>query len=250
MARAAVLGRLNWRLGEVVELIDETHSVRSIVLGVPEWPGHRPGQHVDIRLTAEDGYQAQRSYSIASAPEDDGLMLTVERLLDGEVSPYLVDELRPGDELELRGPIGGYFVWEASFRGPLFLVAGGSGIVPLMAMLRHRAASGAKMAARLLYSSRTWEDIIFREELEQLAGEADGLEVFHTLTRIQPVDWEGYARRVDAQMLVETAWAPATMPASYICGPTSFVEAASRALVLLGHEGKRIRTERFGPTGG
>jgi ferredoxin-NADP reductase len=250
MARAAVLGRLNWKLGEVVELIDETRRVRSIVLDVPEWPGHRPGQHVDIRLTAEDGYQAQRSYSIASAPEDDGLMLTVERLLDGEVSPYLVDELRPGDELELRGPIGGYFVWEASFRGPLFLVAGGSGVVPLMAMLRHRAASGAKVAARLVYSSRTWEDIIFREELEQLVGGADGLEVFHTLTRTQPQDWEGYARRVDAQMLAETAWTPATMPASYICGPTSFVEAAARALVLLGHEGKRIRTERFGPTGG
>jgi ferredoxin-NADP reductase len=250
MARAAVLGRLNWRLGEVVELIDETPRVRSIVLDVPDWPGHLPGQHVDIRLTAEDGYRAQRSYSIASAPEGDRLMLTVERLPDGEASPYLVEELRPGDELELRGPIGGYFVWEARLGGPLFLVAGGSGIVPLMSMLRHRAASDARAASRLVYSSRTWEDIIFREELEQLTARSDGLEVFHTLTRTHPEGWEGYARRVDARMLAETAWAPAAMPASYICGPTSFVEAASRALVLLGHDAKTIKTERFGPTGG
>jgi ferredoxin-NADP reductase len=250
VARAAVLGRLTWTLGEVVELIDETPRVRSIVLDVPEWPGHLPGQHVDIRLTAEDGYQAQRSYSIASAPEDDRLMLTVEGLPDGEASPYLVDELRPGDKIELRGPIGGYFVWERSLGGPLFLVAGGSGIVPLMSMLRHREASGATAAARLVYSSRTWDDIIFREELEQLSDGSDGLEVFHTLTRTQPEGWEGYARRVDAQMLAETAWGPANTPASYVCGPTSFVEAVSRALVLLGHEAKSIKTERFGPTGG
>jgi ferredoxin-NADP reductase len=250
MARAAVRGRLNWTLGEVVELIDETPRVRSIVLDVPEWPGHLPGQHVDIRLTAEDGYQAQRSYSIASAPEDDRLMLTVERLPDAEASPYLVDELRLGDKLELRGPIGGHFVWEGRLGGPLFLAAGGSGIVPLMSMLRHRAVSGANVAARLVYSSRSWEDIIFREELEQLTGGSGGLEVFHTLTRTQPEGWEGYARRIDAQMLAETAWAPAAMPASYICGPTSFVEAASRALVLLGHDAKTIKTERFGPTGG
>jgi ferredoxin-NADP reductase len=250
MARAAVLGRLNWTLGEVVKLIDETPRVRSIVLNVPEWPGHLPGQHVDIRLTAEDGYQAQRSYSIASAPEDDRLMLTVERLPDGEASPYLVDELRVGDRIELRGPIGGYFVWEGRLGGPLFLAAGGSGIVPLMSMLRHRAASGATAAARLVYSSRTWEDIIFRAELEQLSAGSDGLEVFHTLTRSQPEGWAGYGRRVDAQMLAETAWEPANMPASYVCGPTSFVEAVSHALVLLGHEAKTIKTERFGPTGG
>jgi ferredoxin-NADP reductase len=250
MARAAVLGRLNWMLGEVVELIDETPRVRSIVLNVSEWPGHLPGQHVDIRLTAEDGYQAQRSYSIASAPEDDRLMLTVERLTDGEASPYLVDELRVGDRIELRGPIGGYFVWEGRLGGPLFLAAGGSGIVPLMSMLLHRAASGATAAARLVYSSRTWEDIIFRDELEQLSAGSDGLEVFHTLTRFQPEGWSGYGRRVDAQMLAETAWEPTNMPASYICGPTSFVEAVSRALVLLGHEAKSIKTERFGPTGG
>jgi ferredoxin-NADP reductase len=250
MARTAVLERLNWKLGEVVELIDETPRVRSIILDVPEWTGHRSGQHVDVRLTAEDGYQAQRSYSIASAPEDDLLMLTVEHLPDGEASPYLTEELRPGDMLELRGPIGGYFVWEASLGGPLFLVAGGSGIVPLMSMLRHLAASGASVPARLVYSSRTREDIIFREELEQLSAGSDGLEVFHTLTRAQPEGWEGYGRRVDAQMLAEVAWAPTSSPASYICGPTSFVEEVSGALVLIGHEARNIKTERFGPTGG
>jgi ferredoxin-NADP reductase len=250
MARAAVLGRLNWRLGRVVELVDETPQVRSIVLDVPDWPRHRAGQHVDVRLTAEDGYQAQRSYSIASAPEDTHLSLTVERLPDGEVSTYLVDELRPGDALELRGPIGGYFVWEASVGGPLLLVSGGSGMVPHMAMLRHRAASHSAAATRLIYSSRTWEEIIFREELERLSASSNGLEVIHTLTRATPPGWEGYARRVDAQMLAAIAFAPERMPLAYICGPTSFVETASRALVLLGHDAKRIKTERFGPTGG
>jgi ferredoxin-NADP reductase len=250
MARTAVLGRLNWKLGEVVELIDETPRVRSIALDVPQWPGHRAGQHIDVRLTAEDGYQAQRSYSIASPPDQNRLMLTVERLSDGEVSPYLVDELRPGDVIELRGPIGGYFVWEARIGGPLLLVGGGSGIVPLMAMLRHRAASGSTEPARLIYSSRSFEDIIFREELERLTARSDGVEVIHTLTRSQPPGWNGYARRIDAQMLADTAFPPASRPVTYICGPTSFVEAASRALVLLGHKAKRIRTERFGPTGG
>ena len=250
MARAAVLRRLNWTLGEVVELIDETPRVRSIVLDVPEWPGHLPGQHVDIRLTAADGYQAQRSYSIASAPEDDRVMLTVEGLPDGEVSPYLVDELRPGDKLELRGPIGGYFAWEARLGGPLFLVAGGSGIVPLMSMLRHRAVTESSVPSRLLNSSRTRQDIIFREELEHLAARADGLDVFHTLTRRQPDGWDGYARRVDAQLLAETAWPPASMPLTYVCGPTSFVETVANALVLLGHEARRVKTERFGATGG
>ena len=250
MARTAVLGRLNWKLGEVVELIDETPRVRSIALDVPQWPGHRAGQHIDVRLTAEDGYQAQRSYSIASPPDQNRLMLTVERLSDGEVSPYLVDELRPGDVIELRGPIGGYFVWEARIGGPLLLVGGGSGIVPLMAMLRHRAASGSTEPARLIYSSRSFEDIIFREELERLTARSDGVEVIHTLTRSQPPGWNGYARHIDAQMLADTAFPPASRPVTYICGPTSFVEAASRALVLLGHKAKRIRTERFGATGG
>jgi ferredoxin-NADP reductase len=250
MARAAVLGRLNWTVGEVVELIDESPRVRSIVLDVPEWPGHRAGQHVDVRLTAEDGYQAQRSYSIATAPDDERLMLTVELLRDGEVSPYLVEELRAGDALELRGPIGGYFVWDASVTGPLLLIAGGSGIVPLMAMLRHRAAVASRAAARLVYSSRSWREVIFRAELGELAARSDGFEAIHTLTRTQPPDWQGFSRRIDAQMLKETAFSPDTMPNAYICGPTSFVEAAGRALVLLGHAQKRIKTERFGPTGG
>jgi ferredoxin-NADP reductase len=250
MARAAIPRRLTWTLGQVVEMLDETPRVRSIVLDVAQWPGHRAGQHVDVRLTAEDGYQAQRSYSIASAPEDRHLMLTVERLSDGEVSPYLVDELRPGDSLELRGPIGGYFVWEARTGAPLLLVAGGSGIVPLMAMLRHLASSGAEEPARLIYSSRTWDDIIYRDELDRLAAGPHGPEVIHTLTQVQPPGWEGFSRRVDGEMLAQAAWPPTSKPATFVCGPTAFVEAVSRALVLLGHDAKDVKTERFGPTGG
>jgi len=250
MARAAVRGRLSWILGDVVELIDETPNVRSIVLDVPEWTGHRAGQHVDVRLTAEDGYQAQRSYSIASAPEDQRLVLTVEGLPDGEVSSYLVGELRTGDGLELRGPVGGYFVWEADMGGPLLLVAGGSGIVPLMSMLRHRGASGAAVGAKLLYSSRSWEDVIYREELERLASVTQRPEVVHTLTRSQPPGWTGYARRVDGQMLKETAWPASSMPSAFVCGPTPFVESVAAALVLLGYPATSVKTERFGPTGG
>jgi ferredoxin-NADP reductase len=250
MARAAVRGRLNWMLGQVVELIDETPRVRSVVLDIPHWPGHLAGQHVDVRLTAEDGYQAQRSYSIASAPEDRRLVLTVERLPDGEVSSYLVGELRPGDSLELRGPIGGYFVWEARMGGPLLLVAGGSGIVPLMAMLRHREASRAEVGARLVYSSRSWEEIIYREELERLTSGSEGPRVTHTLTRTRPPGWTGYARRVDGAMLAEVAWPPSDMPTAFICGPTPFVEAVASALVLLGYPATSVKTERFGPTGG
>ena len=250
MARAAVRGRLSWTLGDVVELIDETPRVRSIVLDVPDWPGHRAGQHVDIRLTAEDGYQAQRSYSIASAPEDDRLAITVESLPDGEVSSYLVGELRVGDKLELRGPIGGYFVWDPDGTEPLFLVAGGSGVVPLMSMIRQRRAIGATVPTRLLFSSRAWDDVIYRDELERLASAGDGLAVTHTLTRMQPDGWTGYARRVDAQMLSELAWPATEMPASFVCGPTPFVEAVASALVSLGHPAPAIKTERFGPTGG
>jgi ferredoxin-NADP reductase len=250
MARAAVRGRLTWTLAEVVDLIDETPRVRSIVLDVPEWIGHRAGQHVDVRLTAEDGYQAQRSYSIASAPEDQRLALTVEGLPDGEVSSYLVGELRTGDMLELRGPVGGYFVWEADMGGPLLLIAGGSGIVPLMSMLRHRNASGAEVGAKLLYSSRSWEDVIYRDELERLASADHRPEVVHTFTRSQPPGWTGYARRVDGQMLAETAWPAASMPSAFVCGPTPFVEAVAAALVLLGYPATSVKTERFGPTGG
>jgi ferredoxin-NADP reductase len=248
--RAAVRGRLSWTLAEVVDLVDETPRVRSIVLDVPDWPGHRAGQHVDVRLTAEDGYQAQRSYSIASAPEDERLALTVEGLPDGEVSSYLVGELRTGDKLELRGPVGGYFVWEANAGGPLLLIAGGSGIVPLMSMLRHRDATGADVGSKLLYSSRSWEDVIYRDELERLASVTDGPEVVHTLTRSQPPGWTGYARRVDGQMLTEIAWSASSMPSAFVCGPTPFVESVAAALVLLGYPASRVKTERFGPTGG
>src|SRR5207245_6445242 len=200
VARAAVQRRLTWRLGDVVDRVDRTAQVRSLVLDVPDWPGHRAGQHVDVRLTAEDGYQAERSYSLAASPEEPPAV-TVERLDDGEVSPYLVDEVVTGDRFELRGPIGGYFVWDAVGGGPLLLVAGGSGIVPLMSMIRHRAAEGSTAPARLLYSSRTLAAVISREELERRTAEEDGLEVFQTLTRERPDGWAGFARRVDDELL-------------------------------------------------
>lgn len=249
MAGAAVPGRLNWQLGRVVELVEETARATSVVLELRDWPGHRAGQHVDVRLTAEDGYQAQRSYSIASGPEDDYVVLTVERLEDGEVSPYLVGELRPGDELELRGPIGGYFVWEASLPGPLLLVGGGSGIVPLRAMLRHWLAAERPVAARLLHSARSSEDVIYRDELARLAA-FEEVDVRIALTREWPEDWEGHRGRIDRALLDEVAWPPQEDPRVYLCGPTGFVEAASVGLVENGHQPARIRTERFGPTGG
>jgi ferredoxin-NADP reductase len=248
MARAAVLGRLSWRVADVLDVVPETPRVKTIAFDVPDWPGHRAGQHVDIRLTAEDGYQAQRSYSIASTPDGTRVELTVERLDDGEVSPYLTDELRPGDQIELRGPVGGYFVWEPTQGGPLLLVAGGSGVVPLMAMIRTRDAAGSDAETRLLFSSRGWEDVIYRDELDLLGG--DGLTVIHTLTRSQPPGWKGYARRVDAEMLAEVGRGGAERPRVYVCGPTPFVEAVSEALVQLGHDPQAIKTERFGPTGG
>jgi ferredoxin-NADP reductase len=252
-------GRLAWRIGEVVETRPATPRTRSLFLEVPGWEGHRAGQHVDVRLTAEDGYQAQRSYSIASAPEERSVELVVERLDDGEVSPYLTDELRAGDRLELRGPIGGWFVWEAKDGGPLFLVAGGSGIAPLMAMIRHRAvmamirhraAAGSEAPSRLLYSSRSREDIIFAGELDHLAASDGSLEVVHTLTRSQPPGWTGYARRIDDEMLAEVAPSPEQGPLTFVCGPTPLVESVATALVGLGHDAGRIKTERFGPTGG
>ena len=250
MARAAVLGRLTWQLGEVAELIQETPRVSSLVLDVPDWPGHLAGQHVDVRLTAEDGYQAQRSYSIASAPEDRRVILTVEQLKDGEVSPYLVGEVRVGDKVELRGPIGGYFVWKAGDDRPLLLVAGGSGIVPLMAMIRHHAAAGAGAPVRLLYSSRSFDDVIYRDELATLSAGASRLNVSHTLTRSQPPGWDGYSRRIDGEMMAEVAWPRKDGPAVFICGPTAFVETASGLLVESGYDAAWIRTERFGATGG
>ena len=228
----------------------ETPRTSSLVLEVPGWEGHRAGQHVDVRLTAPDGYRAQRSYSVASAPEDERLALTVDRLDDGEVSTYLIDELVVGDRLELRGPIGGWFVWEAKDGGPLLLVAGGSGVVPLMAMIRHRAAVGSDVPTRLVYSSRSYEEIIYRDELEGLAAQDDSLEVFHTLTRSRPEGWEGYDRRIDARMLSEVAWSPDERPLAFVCGPTPLVEAAASALAGLGHDPARVKTERFGATGG
>ena len=246
MAGTALRGRLTWQVAKVSAVTAETASVRTITLDVPDWPGHRAGQHLDIRLTDEDGYVAERSYSIASAPGEP-VAITVERLDDGEVSPYLTDELRAGDDLELRGPIGGYFVWEPGDGGPLLLLAGGSGIVPLRSILRHRERTGSTVPVRLLYSSRTLDDVIYRAEFDMAAS---GVEVVHALTRHQPPGWAGYARRVDAALLAEVAWPAAGTPLAYVCGPTSFVEAVSQALVQGGYPPQRVKTERFGATGG
>jgi ferredoxin-NADP reductase len=241
--------RLAWQVAEVRALVAETPRVTSLVLDIPGWRRHLPGQHVDVRLTGEDGYQAQRLYSIASEPEAPYVMITIERIEDGEVSPYLAGELRPGDRFELRGPVGGYFVWQVATGGPLLLIAGGSGIAPLMAMLRHRAAAGSRVPARLLFSSRTVADIIYREELDRLAARQDGLTVVHTLTRERPDGWTGGTRRIDRAMLAEIAFPAADRPHVFICGPTSLVESAAHHLIDLGHDPRAIKTERFGPTG-
>jgi ferredoxin-NADP reductase len=239
MARAAVLGRLTWREAALAEIVDETPRTRTLVFDIDGWEGHRAGQHVDVRLTAEDGYQAERSYSIASGPDDERLALTVELIEDGEVSPYLVGELQQGDTIELRGPIGGWFAWEPADGGPLLLVGGGSGVVPLRSMLRARPP---EIAARLIYSARTLEDVIYRRELEALDDD-----VVLTLTREQR---EGVrAGRVDVGLLREAGFPPAQMPRVFVCGPTPFVESVSQALVGLGHAPERVKTERFGPTG-
>jgi len=239
MAGAAVLGRLTWLVAEVADVVEETPRTHTLVLDVDGWSGHRAGQHVDIRLTAEDGYQAERSYSIASGPDDGRLELTVELIEDGEVSPYLVEEVRPGDTFELRGPIGGYFAWEPDDGGPLLLLGGGSGVVPLRAMLRARPRD---IPARLIYSARTLEDVIYRDELSAL-----GDDVVLTLTREQR---DGVRTgRVDGELLREVAFATGEDPRIFACGPTSFVEAVASALVKLGYAPERIRTERFGPTG-
>jgi ferredoxin-NADP reductase len=229
---------LTWQLARVVEIVTENARTKSIVLDAAEWPGHRAGQHVDVRLTAEDGYQAQRSYSIASAPEDEHLVLTVERLDDGEVSPYLTETIQPGEELELRGPVGGYFVWEESLGGPLLLVGGGSGVVPLRAMLRYHRAVGSDLPVRLLYSARTQSDLIYQRELES----------FDTTITLTREHWAGRTGRVDRDLLEDVAWPATDHPLVYVCGPTGFVEAVADALVALGHDAGRVRTERFGPT--
>jgi ferredoxin-NADP reductase len=254
----AAAPKIVWRFATVSEVVEETSETRTLILDVPGWPGHRAGQHVDVRLTAEDGYQAERSYSIASPPEESHLALTVERLDEGEVSPYLSDEVRAGDKIELRGPIGGYFVWDVATGGPLLLVAGGSGIVPLMAMLRHRDRALAtadpvarhQLPVRLLYSSRRWDNVIYRDELAQLAAKDETVEVNHTLTREQPEGWTGFTRRIDRAMLESVAWPPSEQPRVYVCGPTALVEAAATSLVELGHQPSLVKTERFGPTGG
>lgn len=258
VGRAAIQGgasiqtRLFWHRAVVLELSQETPHVKSLVLDVPGWTGHRAGQHLDVRLTAVDGYQAERSYSIASAPGDANVTITVERLDDGEVSPYLTDEVRVGDELELRGPIGGWFAWrpEDGEGGPLLLVAGGSGIVPLRAMIRQRAAVQSPVPVCLLYSSRAYEEIIYRGELDGRAAGETGLRVVYALTRAQPPGWQGYARRIDRAMLEEVAWAPEEHPLIFICGPTPLVESVATTCVEVGYAPECIKTERFGPTGG
>jgi ferredoxin-NADP reductase len=231
----------------VRDVVAASPRARSLHLDVPGWPGHRAGQHVDLRLTAEDGYEAHRSYSIASAPEDATLKLTIVRVDDGEVSPYLLDELRPADPLDIRGPVGGHFSWSVDEGGPLLLVGGGSGLVPLMAMLRHRAARASDAEARLLVSARSEDDLLYRDELSALEP-ADGLTVARTYTREPPPGWSGWARRVDAAMLAELG-APRGSDC-FVCGPTPFVEAVTQDLVAAGHEPRRIHAERFGPTGG
>jgi ferredoxin-NADP reductase len=245
MAGTAVRGRLTWQVTSVEGVTEETDRVKTITFGRSDWPEHRAGQHLDVRLTAEDGYQARREYSIASAPGEP-VAITVERLDDGEVSSYLTLDLRAGDELEIRGPIGGYFVWDPEDGGPLLLVAGGSGIVPLRSMLRHRRRSGSTVPVRVLYSVRTRMDVIYAGEL---AAAGDGVEVICTLTRERPPDWTGRTGRVDAAMLREVAWPADSSPLAFICGPTSFVEAVAASLVEIGYEPDRVKTERFGATG-
>jgi ferredoxin-NADP reductase len=255
MARAALLerlrgrGPLHWRTVTVREIADETARARTLVLDVPDWPGHRAGQHVDIRLTAEDGYQAERSYSIASAPELDSLELTVELVDGGEVSPYFVEELQVGDQFEIRGPIGWHFTWSVQDGGPLLLLAGGSGLVPLMAMLRHRAARGNDVDARLLVSVRAEADRLYAGELEKLEPMA-GLRLERTYTREPPAGWTGWARRVDAEMVAELSPGASARPKVFVCGPTGFVESAAELLVESGLDPRTIHAERFGPTGG
>jgi ferredoxin-NADP reductase len=242
VAGTALLGRLTWLAAEVVGSVEETSRVRTLLLDAHGWHGHRAGQHLDVRLTAEDGYQAERSYSIASAPGEQ-LAITVERLADGEVSPWLVDVAGDGDRFELRGPIGGYFVWEDD-GSPVLLVGGGSGVVPLMSMIR---SSGGSARMRLLYSSRTLEDVIYREELAKRSGE--GVDVRYTLTRAQPPGWTGYSRRIDLDLLREVAWPASERPQVFVCGSTRFVDAAADGLVALGYPPRSIKTERFGATG-
>ena len=250
MAGTAVLGRLTWKVSTVTALRAETSTARTIALDVPDWPGHLAGQHLDVRLTAEDGYSAQRSYSIASAPDGNKLELTVQRLPDGEVSSYLDDVLAVGYPLELRGPIGGWFVWDPDSPGPVLLVAGGSGVVPLMAMIRTREAAGSRAPFRLVYSARSPDDAIYTEELAAHQRRADGLDVSYVYTRTTPPGWPAPPGRISTEVLTPPGWTPDRKPAVFVCGPTGFVEAAADLLTRAGHDPGVIKTERFGPTGG
>jgi ferredoxin-NADP reductase len=247
MARAAPSG-LTWQFCRVIETVMETSRAKSIVLEPPSWPGHLAGQHVEVRLASQDGYQAQRSYSIASGPEDGYLVLTVERIGSGDVSAYLVDELRAGDELELRGPVGDYFVWEKWLPRRLLLVAAGAGIVPFRSMLRHFAVIDDEVGVRLLYSSQSWEDAIYRDELIRFAAYEE-VDVRFTLTSTWPPSWRGYRREVDREMLREVGWPAQDDPLIYVCGPSGFVERVARSLTAIGHQAQRIKSERFGPRG-
>jgi ferredoxin-NADP reductase len=247
VATAAVRRRLTWEYADVVDARAETARARRLTLQVPGWTGHRPGQHVDVRLTAPDGYTAQRSYSIASAPAPGTVELVVDRLPDGEVSPYLTEVLRPGDELEVRGPLGGYFVWDGTEPGPLQLVAGGSGVVPFLSMVEHHRATGSDVPVRLLYSARSLDDVVARDHL---AAPPAGVEVTLALTRVAPPGWPGPTGRVDLDVLRRLALPPAVRPRVMVCGPTAFVEVVAGHLVTLGHRPEDIRTERFGPSGG
>ncbi len=240
---------IEWQIATVKEIKPETPKVKTFTLALPDWMPHRAGQHYDLRLTAPDGYQAQRSYSIASEPERAAeIDLTIEKIEDGEVSPYMHNIVMPGDRVEVRGPIGGYFVWETSMGGPLLLIAGGSGVVPLMAMIRHRAAASSHVPTRLLYSSRSPDDAIYFDELERLSKQ-DGLSVFHTFTRAQPPGWQGYARRIDRAMLEEVTKSFDQPVQVFVCGPTALVEVAANTLVQIGIPAGQIKTERFGPSG-
>jgi ferredoxin-NADP reductase len=250
VARAAVHRRLTWQPATVTQTRAETATARSLVLEVPGWAGHVAGQHVDVRLTAEDGYATQRSYSIASAPAPDTLELTVQRVPDGEVSPYLADVAQAGDQLEVRGPVGGYFTWRPDAGEPVLLVAGGSGVVPLMSMIRGRAMARSRVPFRLVYSSRSPAEVIYAQELARRVRDDRGLDVAFAYTRAAPDRWPRPPGRLDAALLAEVGWPADFLPAVFICGPTGFVEAAANLLVTQGHSAQRIKTERFGPTGG
>lgn len=243
------MGRLDWQLGTIARNEPITSRTHALDIELPGWDGHLPGQHVDIRLTAEDGYQAERSYSIASAPHTSTIELAVERLDDGEVSMYLTDVLVPGDQIELRGPIGGYFTWMPDDGGPVLLIAGGSGVAPLMSMIRERFAHQSDVPMRLLYSSRAWDEVIYRDELTELAAREAGFELVQTLTRHQPPDWTGFSRRIDRAMLELVAYPADSASRAYVCGPTALVESAAGLLVELGYDPLTVKTERFGPTG-